>query len=86
MLQTVLHYVDTVQLDRVHMPGVNLLHEPLDEEFFGCPLRTDLGADPAIKNNDHRYVRQLNLVLHLMYKRYFFHIYRIYALQCFCSN
>ena len=43
-------------------------------------------TDPAIKNNDHRYVRQLNLVLHLMYERYFFHIYRIYALQCFCSD
>ena len=43
------------------------------------------GAGPTIKNNDHRYVRQLNLVLRLMYERYFFHIYRIYALQCFCS-
>ena len=42
-------------------------------------------SDPAIKNNNHRYVRQLNLVLRLMYERYFFHIYRIYALQCFCS-
>ena len=27
---------------------------------------------PAIKNNDHRYVRQLNLVLRLVYERYFF--------------
>ena len=44
MLQTVLHYVYTVQLERVHMPGVNLLHEPLHKEFFGCPLRTDLGV------------------------------------------
>ena len=47
---------------------------------------TDTTTGPAIKNNDHRYVRQLNLVLRLMYERYFFHIYRIYALQCFCSD
>ena len=42
MLQTVLHYVDNVQLDRVHMPGANLLYAPFHEEPFGCPLRTDL--------------------------------------------
>ena len=40
MLQTVLHYVYTVQLERVQMPGVSLLHGPLHKEFFGCPLRT----------------------------------------------
>ena len=44
MFQTVLHYVDNVQLDKVHMPGANLLHKPLHEELFGCPLRTDLVA------------------------------------------
>ena len=42
MLQTVLHYVDNVQLDGVHMPGANLLYTPFHEEPFGCPLRTDL--------------------------------------------
>ena len=51
-----------------------LVNTELSVQFRNADMdpSVQLSTDPAIKNNDCRYIQQLNLVLLLMYKRYFF--------------